>query len=1366
MTPGSPEVRIATKAPVSTGAVVWRARGQLYATVVVKATFSLVNEQAMELGEPAELFRGELHHRDNPSRSVRATSDLVPYLNRADVVLTGHACAPSGTRVPMVTARLAVFREQAVLDKTVHVYGDRKGGSPAPFDKMPLVYEKAIGGVGKDDNPLGTGMRAGGAPDLAAANVVHPADPSLVAGFGPISRTWPARRRLLGKTDRKALDRPIVELPESFDWAYFQAAPPDQQIDYLRGDEWVVLDGMHPDMPRIASRLPGARITGTVTGLAEGAGARPMQFLADMLRIDADAQSCSVVWRSAVPVRDEAAIEGLRFTVALEVAGQQIEWSDQAADEETNETIDLDDSALIEVSVSMDDSDFEKTIPREDRAPRAAAPQAGASAPQAGAGAPQAKREGAAPEAGGARPEKTSLWTPEMVAALRAPPEEEGTLKLPKMGGAAKPAQREALTQEGTLKLPKMGAPSSKHEGTVALSLDDQDRAAEKAAVPFASAPAEAAAPAPAASKHEATMALSPEEAATAAHRPQTPFSGEAAPRSRSFVARPLPGAPWSPKPTKARPLPKPNFEQTVTTVGDAPTSPPGSLLPASPPGGLLPASPPGGVLPASPPAQVQPSFMRAPAPPLAPAAPAPASATPVPSSGSPSTPPPAAARSVPPSRPAPPAARLPGREASIRSQDVPRRAQDAVPAVHKTPFVVFTTPWQLKAGMDSLAVIVKATCDLVQDGPATLRPEAEPPSGDVHDEGDAARTLLYSTDFAVFKPRADVTLTGHAYPPGGSSPAAQARFRFGHRKNGFDRRIAVFGERRWQKAGIKLAPTAPRPFKKIPLVYERAFGGPAYDRNPQGIGLAGDLLPQLEDPASLVKAPDDTPEPACFAPVPPSWPARRSKLGTFGAEWKRDRWPFFPDDFDWEHFQAAPPAQQLDHLQGDEPYELAGVHPERPVISGRLPGVRPRCFAQKTSEAGGEFHEVILRLDTVAFEPDEMRVTLVWRGLLDVVDEAAEDIAELFVMEEALAGPSLDRAEAFSRYRAMKLPPAPDEVAEGAPPANDAAPETEAQAPPPIPELSPEKAAELRASVVALLAQPGAPLDGMDLAGADLSDLDFSGRSMKHAVLARAKLGRAKLAGADLTGAQLGDADLRGADLRGADLTEADLTRVELGGAALGGAVLAQATFAGARAEGARFEEARGDGAVFADAVLKKARFDRATLGGADFTRAELSGAVLDAAELPDVRLYDATGTAVSFNGAKLQGARADGVTLRRSSLARVQARSSVWDKACLDESTFLGAALAESGFARASCRGTVFSGADLTAGRLRRGAFRGAAFLKANLMTATLEAADLEGADLRGANLHGAETYRAKLAGAKLDLAIVTQTKLAEGA
>ena len=53
----------------------------------------------------------------------------------------------------------------------------------------------------------------------------EPPQPTLMEW---ISRFWAARKRLLGKIDRKVLDGPIAEVPDELSWDYFQAAPADQ----------------------------------------------------------------------------------------------------------------------------------------------------------------------------------------------------------------------------------------------------------------------------------------------------------------------------------------------------------------------------------------------------------------------------------------------------------------------------------------------------------------------------------------------------------------------------------------------------------------------------------------------------------------------------------------------------------------------------------------------------------------------------------------------------------------------------------------------------------------------------------------------------------------------------------------------------------------------------------------------------------------------------------------------------------------------------------------------------------------------------------------------------------------------------------
>ncbi len=349
--PALPPARLTTAGPCVGGTLVWRWKGKLHLTVAVKASFTLVPGGPMTIAPPEELFRAEAHHRDNPARSVRATSDLVPYLVRTDVVFTGHAHAPPGERVATLPVRLAVFHKQALFDKTLHVQGERKGSEAQPVGKIPMVYERALGGIGAA-NPHGS----------SSPSIVHPADASAVAGFAPLSRALPQRKKLLGSLHQRQLDEAVPELPPDFDWAYYQSAPPDQRVDSLQGNEWIVLEGLHPELPRLSSRLPGARGLARIYGLdPENPDApRPAVLRPDILRIDGDAGRCSLVLRVVLPLEDESALARLRIVAGVETETQGIPWPEappprQAppartpavaarSDDDYTETVALDDS--------------------------------------------------------------------------------------------------------------------------------------------------------------------------------------------------------------------------------------------------------------------------------------------------------------------------------------------------------------------------------------------------------------------------------------------------------------------------------------------------------------------------------------------------------------------------------------------------------------------------------------------------------------------------------------------------------------------------------------------------------------------------------------------------------------------------------------------------------------------------------------------------------------------------------------------------------------------------------------------------------------------------------------------------------------
>jgi hypothetical protein len=299
----------------------FRVRGQLHVVVIVKATFAFAQDRPMTRVAADRITMVDEHAEGSPSRSLFAATDCAPYRPRADVVLRGHARAPAGQPVPVIPVRLAMARGDTMLiDKRLVVRGERSAEGPAAFTTAPLVYELSPAGP-NGENPIGVAPGSGAWP-----RILDPQRLGRPAGFGPLDPRWPERRGRL-RVAPASLDAPIPDLPEGFDWAYFNAAPEDQRVDFLRGDEWIGLEGMHAELPRVQSCLPGvrglARLYGPLPGLAYG---KPVALHADTLSIDADRMRCSVVFRGHFPMASDVALPGYYVIAGVEAWGQPLEF--------------------------------------------------------------------------------------------------------------------------------------------------------------------------------------------------------------------------------------------------------------------------------------------------------------------------------------------------------------------------------------------------------------------------------------------------------------------------------------------------------------------------------------------------------------------------------------------------------------------------------------------------------------------------------------------------------------------------------------------------------------------------------------------------------------------------------------------------------------------------------------------------------------------------------------------------------------------------------------------------------------------------------------------------------------------------------
>jgi hypothetical protein len=288
---------------------------------------------------------------------------------------------------------------------------------------------------------------------------------------------------------------------------------------------------------------------------------------------------------------------------------------------------------------------------------------------------------------------------------------------------------------------------------------------------------------------------------------------------------------------------------------------------------------------------------------------------------------------------------------------------------VNATPLKLGCFVYRRDPGADRLAVMVKGSFALAQ-GEAARVLDAEHQAHLSGDEAfDDAASTRYPSDFSPWKPRADVMLVGTCHQPGS---AARSVARPSLKVGRMHKAVAVIGERHWVEQLGGYGQSDPKPFRTMPIRYERAYGGEGFGANPVGMGYVaeapapGAKLPPLhhiERADQVVKNPLERPAPAGFGPLDRRWAERTQKTGTYDKKWLLERWPCFPLDFDWGYFNAAPADQQIDgYLRGDEGIVCEALHPQHARFEARLPGLRPRAFLRKN----GVVEEIALALDTL----------------------------------------------------------------------------------------------------------------------------------------------------------------------------------------------------------------------------------------------------------------------------------------------------------------------------------------------------------------------------------------------------------------
>ena len=293
------------------------------------------------------------------------------------------------------------------------------------------------------------------------------------------------------------------------------------------------------------------------------------------------------------------------------------------------------------------------------------------------------------------------------------------------------------------------------------------------------------------------------------------------------------------------------------------------------------------------------------------------------------------------------------------------------------------------KNGAQVWVVVIKATYTVDDSGKVVLANEQEPVCARPEYWGEPGQSSLKREGEIVLEhPGTDVVVNASAYAPGGrpATSVAVAVDIAGMRKA-----LTVFGDRVWNVGAVGVHKTDPRPFLRIPIVYERAFGGLAGEgvgsagepRNPVGVGFATDKmylhqrpLPNVEDFTHPIETWKDRPAPAGLGAIASNWSPRRELAGTFDDTWKRTQAPLWPMDHQTLfHRSASPGLWSQQPLTGGERVATVGLTPSG-TSSFRLPR---EAFIVETRFAGRRTPQPPPQLDRVIMDLDDHRVMMVW---------------------------------------------------------------------------------------------------------------------------------------------------------------------------------------------------------------------------------------------------------------------------------------------------------------------------------------------------------------------------------------------------
>jgi hypothetical protein len=309
---------------------------------------------------------------------------------------------------------------------------------------------------------------------------------------------------------------------------------------------------------------------------------------------------------------------------------------------------------------------------------------------------------------------------------------------------------------------------------------------------------------------------------------------------------------------------------------------------------------------------------------------------------------------------------------------------------------VVAKASWDLTSGKQRTSASGKDALAPVRDNPEQCYAETlslEPTQLLMLGERAQAYITVADHDQTPPKPRFDVIVQGYAHAPG-QKPCVQ--FEAGVAVGTVTATIRAIAPRYWARGLRGLDASEPvAAVTRVPIHHGFTFSECSIRLSDEALELHRarrsknewqeedvSIPPWIEASAQRITSLHATNATACLGQWPEHASHRRQFVGTFDESWKRYRAPKLPLDFNPRFFNIADPELQLDRAPDPgTPLRLMNLS-ER--------GSDQTVYPQATVSVSGYYNvgtsrieAVPMQADTLVFEPELSRYSIVWRGLV-----------------------------------------------------------------------------------------------------------------------------------------------------------------------------------------------------------------------------------------------------------------------------------------------------------------------------------------------------------------------------------------------